>query len=152
MLLLFVCTTILLSCSTNDVVDELLGGEGSLTAKVSGSNFESLKSTVSAIDTNGILAIQGSNATGEYIRINLMNYKGVGTYKTGDAISNVNSIAYGTLTPLASWMSTFDIGNGTIEITEDTDSNIKGTFSFLGYNGKTDSKEVTEGKFNALKN
>ncbi len=152
-LMLFAFVSILLSCEGND---EDLGinttNEGSLTANVAGTNFESLKATTSAIITNGIAAIQGSNSKGEYIRITLSSYNGVGTYKTGDALSNTNSIGYGTVSPIVAWTSTFDIGTGTIEITEDTATTVSGTFTFLGYNGPNDRKEVKEGKFSAPKN
>jgi len=47
-------------------------------------------------------------------------------------------------------VSTFDIGSGTITITEDDDNHVKGTFSFTGV-GQSTSKQITEGKFNAPK-
>ena len=79
-LLLFAFVSILVSCG--DTTDEDLGitGEGSLSATVDGAAFTSLKATTSAIITNGIAAIQGSNASGDYIRINLTSYTGIGTY------------------------------------------------------------------------
>ncbi|MFC4267394.1 DUF6252 family protein [Polaribacter marinivivus] len=153
-ILFFAFVAVLVSCS--DATDEDLGltGEGTFTAKVDGTDFASLKATVGATVTNSVAAIQGSNAGGEYIRVNIMNYTGVGTYKTGDALTNVNSIQYGTVNPIAAWISTFDIGNGTIEITEDTSTTISGTFSFTGLNSNDNnsSKMVTEGKFSAPKN
>jgi hypothetical protein len=148
---LIMCLSVLISCGGSD--DDLgLSGEGSLTAKVAGTSFTSLPVSVSAAITNGIAAIQGSNSSGEVIRINIASYSGVGTYKTGDAISNLNSLSYGTISPVAFWTSTFDIGSGTIEITEDTATMVSGTFSFTGYNGASNTKQVTEGKFNAPKN
>lgn len=146
--------SILISCS--DSTDEDLGltGEGTFTAKVDGTDFASLKATVGATVTSGVAAIQGSNAGGEYIRINIANYNGVGTYKTGDALTNTSSISYGTVNPVAAWMSTFNIGNGTIEITSDTATEISGTFTFTGVNASAgnSTKTVTEGKFSAPKN
>ena len=150
-LLLFMCLSIVISCS--DATDDDLGltGEGTFTAKVDGTSFTSLKATVSAVITNGVAVIGGSNANGDYIRITISNYNGIGTYKTGNAISNTNSILYGSLNPFANWSSTFDIGSGTIEITEETPTKVSGTFTFLGYNGPSDRKEVTEGTFSATK-
>ncbi|MGK0414280.1 MAG: hypothetical protein ACJA1B_002503 [Polaribacter sp.] len=150
--ILFVCLSVLISCGNSTDDDLGLSGEGSLNAKVAGTTFTSLSATVGATVTNGIAAIQGSNSSGEVIRINISSYLGVGTYKTGDAISNLNSLSYGTITPVAFWTSTFDIGSGTIEITEDSATTVSGTFTFLGYNGPSDRKEVTEGKFSAPKN
>lgn len=152
-LLLFTCISILMSCS--DATDDDLGttGEGTFSANVAGTTFTSLKVSVGAQVTNGVAAIQGSNSQGNYIRINIANYNGVGTYKTGDALANVNSISYGTINPIAMWMSTFDLGTGTIEVTEDTSTTISGTFSFTGFNASDNSsKNVTEGKFSAPKN
>ena len=83
-----------------------------------------------------------------------MNYNGVGTYKTGDSASNTSSMIYGTVNPVASWTSTFTIGNGTITVTEETDAAVKGTFSFTGENNSSSAvttKTVTEGTFNAPK-
>lgn len=154
--LIFVFTIILGILSCSDSSDEEIGlsGEGTLTAKVDGSNFEALSVAVGATISNNVVAIQGSNSEGEYIRLNISNYNGVGTYTTGNSISNVSSAMYGLVNPVIAWVSTFDIGSGTIEITEDTDSAIKGTFSFTGVNsdGNTTSKTVTEGNFNAPKN
>ncbi|MCI2229722.1 DUF6252 family protein [Polaribacter sp. MSW13] len=152
-LTLFIFAAILFSCS--DSTDEELGltGEGSLTAKIDGNDFASLKSTVAATVSNQVAAIQGSTSGGDYIRINIMNYTGVGTYNTGDAITNVNSISYGTISPITTWMSTFNIGNGTIKITEDTSTTMSGTFSFTGINSNAgnSTKTVTEGEFSAPK-
>ena len=151
--LLMCLSVFVISCS--DATDEDLGtnGEGTFTANVAGTDFESLKVTVGAQVTNGVAAIQGSNSQGNYIRINIASYTGVGTYKTGNALSNLNSISYGTISPVAMWMSTFDIGSGTIEITEDTDSTISGTFSFTGFNASDSStKNITNGSFSAPKN
>lgn len=153
-LLLFAFVSVLVSCS--DSTDEELGltGEGTFTAKVDGTDFASLKATVGATVSGSVAAVQGSKSDGEYIRINITNYTGVGTYKTGDALTNVNSIIYGTLTPNESWTSTFNIGSGTIEITGDTATTLTGTFSFTGVNANAgnSTKVITEGKFSAPKN
>lgn len=154
--LIFAFTLLLGISSCSDSTDEDLGlsGEGSLTAKIDGSNFEALSVAVVATISNNVAAIQGSNSEGEYIRLHISNYNGVGTYTTGNSISNTNSAMYGTVNPVISWVSTFDIGSGTIEVTEETDSFINGTFLFTGINsdGNTTSKTITQGTFNAPKN
>lgn len=152
--LLLVCVSVFVSCSDADDDDLGLSGEGTFTAKVDGADFASLKATVGASITSNTASIQGSNAGGEYIRISIMNYSGVGTYKTGDAVNNTNIIQYGTVNPVAAWVSTFNLGNGTIEVTEETSTTISGTFSFTGINSSAgnSSKTVTEGKFSAPKN
>jgi hypothetical protein len=150
-LLLISFVSVIISCS--DTTDEDLGitAEGSFSAKVDGVTFTSLKVAVGATVTNGIAAIQGSNSGGDYIRLNIMNYTGIGTYKTGNSLTNVNSISYGTIDPIATWVSTFNIGDGTIEITGDTSTTITGTFSFTGISDGKTNKTVTEGKFSAPK-
>ena len=149
-LLLFL--SLLISCGGTD--DDLgLSGEGSFSAKVDGKDFTSLAMTAGSSVSNNVLAVQGSNADGVYIRINIMNYNGVGTYVTGDSFSNTSTMIYGTLKPIESWVSTFTSGVGTITITEDTAKAVKGTFSFTGVNTELSvkSRTITEGKFNAPK-
>lgn len=152
-IILLTLVSVLFSCSSATDDDLGLGGEGTLTAKVDGTDFASLKITVGATVTSGVAAIQGSNASGEYIRLNIVNYTGVGTYQTGNSLSNTNSASYGTVNPIKAWVSTFDIGSGTIEITSDDATSISGTFSFTAVNsdGTTTTKQITEGKFNAPK-
>ncbi|QTD36709.1 hypothetical protein JL193_11230 [Polaribacter batillariae] len=150
-LLLFL--SVLVSCGGSDE-DLGISGEGSLSAKIDGTAFTALSSAVASSTSNNVLAVQGSNSNGVYIRINIMNYNGVGTYKTGDSASNASSMIYGTVNPVVAWASTFTIGEGTITVTEDTDTAVKGTFSFTGENNSSSAvtiKKVTEGTFNAPK-
>jgi len=132
------------------------GGSGSefLTAKVNGTNFEAAQSPaviVAASVNNDVLAVHGGKNDGETIRISIFNYDGVGTYYTGDNITNVNSLMYLTLTPSATWTSTFDIGSGTIEITSDNGTTVEGTFSFEGFNAQdSTTKNITNGSFKAI--
>lgn len=151
---LFMSLSIALACS--DANDDDLGttGEGTLTANVDGSAFSSLNITAGAVVTNGVAAIQGSTSDGTYIRINIANYNGKGTYAIGSSLTDMTSLSYGTIKPaIAAWLASSLIPNssGTIEITDDTDSSISGTFSFTGYND-TDKKVITDGKFNVPKN
>jgi hypothetical protein len=134
--------------------DTDVAAEGSLTAKVDGVDYASLKTTVSAVFNNGVAAIQGSNSEGDYIRINIINYTGIGSYKTGDLIANPNSVTYGKVAGNAAWVSTFNFGDGTIEVTGDNDTTITGTFTFTGINSSDNNstKTLTEGKFSAPKN
>lgn len=154
--ILLFATLLWVSCASND--DNPDGSEGGefLTAKVNGTNFSSFEDSIGAsIGTGGagdVLAVQGSNTGGDYIRINLTSYTGIGTYTIGNSITNVSSIAYGSVTPLGAWTSTFDIGNGSVEITDDNSDFVEGTFSFTGINNSDNTtKNVTEGKFKAKK-
>lgn len=140
-----------MACSEDDPTEGTNGG-ATLSAKVDGTGFTSLEATIGAVVNSGVLAVQGSDASGKYIRINITSYNGKGTYKAGDALSNTNLMMYGTVTPIKAWATTFNFGTGTVTITEDTSTHIKGTFSFDGYEaGDKTTKKITEGTFNAPK-
>jgi hypothetical protein len=136
---------IMFSCSSNDSGLEGSGGK-SLSVKIDGNSFKAAGLTTSAIVTNGILTVQGGKSNGETVRLTIMNYTGAGTYTTGDNLSNMNSMNYITLTPIATWSSTFNIGSGTLVVSSDSGSKVEGTFEFVGVNGNA-SKNFTEGKF-----
>jgi len=142
-------TLVFVACGSSG--DDPTSGSGTLTAKVDGTSFSSLKASVGATEVANIITIQGSDASGNFIKITINPYSGTGTYTTGDAISNLSSLIYGTINPVAAWSSVFDSGEGTITITDDDDNHVKGTFSFVGYKGSNDRKSITEGKFNAPK-
>lgn len=134
------------------------GGNGNgaaefLTAKVDGADFEAAQDPaviVAATVANGVLAVQGGQNDGQTIRATINGYDGPGTYETGNNIANPNSLMYVTISPVASWMSTFDIGSGTLTVTSDDGETIEGTFSFEGYNAEDmTTKNITEGSFKA---
>ncbi|MEM7186781.1 MAG: DUF6252 family protein [Bacteroidota bacterium] len=130
------------------------GGTEFLTAKVDGVDFEAAQDPaviVGATVSNNVLAFQGGKNNGETIRGTINDYNGVGTYVTGNDISNPNSLTYLTLTPTATWISTFNIGSGTVEVTFDDGNTIEGTFSFDGFNAQDQTtKSVTQGNFKAV--
>lgn len=130
------------------------GGTEFLTAKVDGTDFEAAQDPaiiVGATVSNNIMAFQGGKNNGETIRGTINDYNGVGTYLTGNDISNLNSLGYITLTPVAAWTSTFDIGSGMIEVTFDDGNTIEGTFTFEGFNAQDQTtKTVTQGNFKAI--
>jgi len=159
--LVLVCTTVLFTaCKSDDNNNEEEGGQGGgggtefLTAKVDGVDFEAaqdLAVIVGAQVSGSVLAFQGGKNNGETIRGTINDYNGVGTYRTGNDISNVNSLSYITLTPIAAWTSTFNIGSGTLEVTSDDGTTIEGTFTFEGFNGSDQTtKTITQGNFKAI--
>lgn len=155
-------TTIFSSCSS----DSSGGGGGSaslgtVNAKVAGSNFSSMtvatfatKQTFGGVTT---IIVQGSDATGKAIQMTLSGATvGTGTFEISDTAS-LSAIASYTETnisnPSASqtWAAPYEGSGvtGSITITEITDTNIKGTFTFTGKNQSgTDTKQITEGTFN----
>jgi hypothetical protein len=150
------------SCSSEDDND---GGNDNgdefLTATIDGNGFSAAQSPaviIGAQSTNGILSVQGGDNTGNTVSMAVMNYTGVGTYVTGDVISNTNFIQYltisGTPSTWASGLSSAALGTlmpGTIEVTSDDGTTVEGTFSFEGYNGADmTTKVVTNGEFKAI--
>lgn len=129
------------------------GGAEFLTAKVNGANFEAAQDPaviVSATTSNNVLTLHGGQNDGQTIRATINGYTGAGTYTTGDSLNNTNSLSYITINPVATWMSTFNIGSGTITVTSDNGTTIEGTFAFDGFNATDQStKNITEGSFKA---
>lgn len=157
--LMLFSTVLFTACNKNS--DDGGGEEGEntsgteyLTAKVDGTDFEAAQDPaviVSATVGNNVLSFQGGKNNGETIRGTINGYSGVGTYRTGNDISNPNSLNYITLNPTANWGSTFNIGSGTVEITMDDGTTIEGTFSFEGLNADDQTtKNITQGNFKAL--
>ncbi len=156
-LLLMIAAVSFTACSNND--DDNNDGDGNtgeeyLTAKVDGVNFEAAQTPaviVSATNQNGVLVVQGGQNDSQTIRINIFNYNGVGSYTSGDNITNTNSMSYSTLSPVVSWVSSLDTGSGTLQVTSDDGTTIEGTFSFEGYNSEDGTtKNITDGKFKAI--
>ncbi|MEM7087586.1 MAG: DUF6252 family protein [Bacteroidota bacterium] len=159
--LVMLCMAVMFTaCKSDDNNNEeeqgAQGGNGTefLTAKVDGVDFEAAQDPaviVSATVSNNVMAFQGGKNNGETIRGTINDYNGVGTYQTGNDISNPNSLSYVTLTPVAAWTSTFNIGSGTVEVTSDDGTTIEGTFSFEGFNGADQTtKTITQGNFKAI--
>jgi hypothetical protein len=155
-------TTLLSSCSSSDGG----GGGGSaalgtLKAKVAGSNFTSMSAatfaTKQVVGGTTTIIIQGSDASGKAVQLILNGTDGTaGTFEISDTagISAIASYIEANISnPMASqtWAAPYDGSGaaGSITISEITDTNVKGTFTFTGkiQNG-TDTKAITDGAFN----
>jgi hypothetical protein len=135
--------------------------EGTISAKVDGNTITTLAIATNAtiIGSAGfqLLALSGADATGKQLTVSISSYAGAGTY--GD---NPNDGPFATFTYTAldlnnpsssnnTWIAPYEDDqstNGTITITEQTATKIKGTFSFKGKNIPGAFKEVTNGSFN----
>lgn len=149
-LTLIVYSLIFIGCSGDDDSGSSGNGDGSFTALVDGTAFEAFDEAIGASISGSAFIVQGSDKNGNAIRLNVVNYNGTGTYKTGDNIANVNSANYITLSPVGNWSSTFNIGSGTINVTSIANGFAEGTFTFSGYNAEDKTtKNVTDGKFKA---
>lgn len=158
---LFIATS---SCSNDD---DASGGNnnaasGTLTAKVDGTSFRSMEISSSATLANtgstSNLIIIASNSDGNAFAITIFGYTGPGTYGLTGADPLVTNVASYTETDLSNisnptteiWQAPYDSTDvGSVTITEETDSNVKGTFSFSckNVNGDNSVKNVTEGAF-----
>ena len=150
------------SCSSSDDGgDNGSAGAGTITAKIEGSDFTSLKMTsMATVVTAGgqtTLTMQG-NTSSQAINMIVNGYDGVGTYQISD--SNVFIIASyiepDVNNPLNSqtWSAPFQDSGvvGEIKISEETETNIIGTFHFTCKNSNDGStKSITEGSFNLEK-
>ncbi len=121
---------VLTSCNKDDddpVTFPTGSGDYFLNAKINDANYaNSAYFAPTAAVTNGVLAIQSSNDGGNSIQIRVENYTGVGTYNVGGDVT-AGYVNYTTLTPFKAYTSVR--GTGTVEITEVTGTDIKGTFS-----------------------
>ena len=160
-------TAMVASCSSDDDNNTDDGGAGGggdelFTAVIDGADFAASTDQASLIggsltSSGGSMTFvaQGSTNTGDFINIAIINYDGVGSYRTGDVITNANTIQYGEVSGGANiWgsnLATAALGTlepGTIEITSQSDTGAQGTFSFEGYNAAQETtKTVTQGKF-----
>jgi len=152
------------SCSKSD--DDGGGGgnaaSGTLVAKVDGTSYQSMEISSSATLANDgqNLIIIASNSDGNAFAMTIFGYTGTGTYEfTGANITVTNTAAYTEVdvsNPTAPeiWQAPYDATLvGTISISEETDTKVKGTFEFTckNVNGDQSIKNITEGSFDLSK-
>lgn len=157
LVLMAVVAVSLTSCKKDD--DGGGGGSaasGTVSAKVNGSNFNSMEMASFATLSSGTLILQGSNAAGEGISIVMNNYDGVGTYEFTDS----NVFVVGTYIEVdvnnpmnaQTWTAPYQDSGivGELKISEKTDTKIMGTFNFTAKNSGGDGslRNVTDGSFN----
>ena len=141
----------LVACNNDDDSDDSAMNTAAefLTAKVDGVDFSAMEVSVTATISNNVLSLIGGDSSGNTFQITMQNYTGVGTYITGDVVTNSNAMSYITITPVALWSSTFDTGSGILEVTSDDGSILEGTFEFLGYKDPSTRILFSDGKFKA---
>lgn len=158
----------LTSCSKDDNGGD--GGNaasGTLTAKVDGISYQSMEISSSAtLATAGSvknLVIIASNSDGNAFAITIFGYTGEGTYEiTGANVGGVTAsytetdvnLSNPTASTTEVWQAPYDNSSvGSISISEESDTNVKGSFSFKckNVNGDSSIKNVLEGSFNLSK-
>lgn len=163
LLLMTVSLVTLASCKSDD--DGGGGGDapsGTLTATIDGSNFQSIDISSSAtVANNGQnLIIIASNSDGNAFSMSVFGYSGPGTYPIGGGANITNTGSYSeTDVDLSNpqnstteiWQAPYDDTMvGEINISEETDSKVIGTFNFSCKNvgGDQSIKNITTGSFN----
>lgn len=167
--MLFVMTVSLVTISSCKSDDD--GGapgtapSGTLTASVDGGSFQSLDISSSATVSNGgqNLTIIATNSDGNAFAINIFGYSGPGTYPLGGDVNIFNSASYSetdvdlnnpTNSTTEIWQAPYnDTQVGEINISEETDTNVTGTFNFTAknVNGDQSEKTITNGSFDLSK-
>lgn len=169
MLLIMVTSMVsLTSCSSDDDGGGSGGsgggtaGSGTLTAKVDGNNYQSVRIASSATIANAgsasNLIIIAANSSGKSFAITILGYEGPGTYRVGGG-ANISTTASYQETDVSDpqnpsteiWQAPYDDTEvGEIIVTDETDSKVKGTFNFRCKNvaGDNSEKNITDGSFN----
>ncbi len=143
----------LTSCSKDDDnnawVPTPAAGDYYMKSKVDGNDYNnSAYFAPSATLNAGVLMIQSSTDGGNSMQIQIPNFDGVGVYNSGGNVLANGYINYMTLTPLRTYTSVR--GSGRVEVTEVTETYIKGTFSAVAPENQetpTASVTITEGDF-----
>lgn len=155
-LLLFVFIAVGLSlgsCKKKDDenADPSLSG-GSLSARIDGADWNA-SLAVQAVNSNGVLSVTGSDASSKQLQITVINPTGAGEYQLGGNMTNQNSGRWTAgVNTNQTYTTTVGLGSGTVNISELTDTNVKGTFSFTAANSDEEQVSVTDGTFSAAFN
>lgn len=123
---------------------------GSLSCKVAGTAWTASLAVV-ATNSGGVLTVTGSDSNAKQCQVIVYNPDGTGTYTLGGSMTNPSTGRWTeSLDPnTGTYTTSMGLGTGTVEITELTDTSIKGTFSFTAKNLEQTDISITEGSFNA---
>jgi len=160
-MMMLVVSSLSISCKSDD--DGGGGGSaaaGTISAKVDGSQFNSVEMATFASINSGSIQIQGNTGgtSSKAIVMTIVGYDGVGTYPIGGG-ANVFTVASYVETEVdlsnptnpevVTWSAPYDDSvAGEINISEVTDTKVKGTFSFTAKAEGGSTKTITEGSFN----
>ncbi len=150
------------SCKSDD--DGGGGGgaaSGTITAKVDGTTVSTIELTTAAQISGGSLMITGNDGgspNNKAFQLSITSLDGTGTYPIGGGANVFNIASYTEINvsdPMNAqiWQAPYDDTQvGEINISELSDSRVKGTFSFRGKNADGNIKNITEGSFNVALN
>ena len=150
---------ILNSCSSDS--SDSSGGSDFITAKIDGvdfsSSFNELILTNSFEPPYRLLEVRGTsnNETQDFIRITLSSYLEPGVYNLPDEDHLLLGFQFAKLAGEGEdvWTASGNYDNtfGTVTITQETDTQIKGTFSFNALGVDNSTIQVTDGQFSLNK-
>lgn len=145
------------SCSSDDGGGSVSAGAGTISAKVDGKTVTTIQAGTTASVNGSFVMLSGTTMSQEAFTIVIYDYNGAGTYSviTGNDLGavftyskiNIND----PLNTSNTWYAPLDETtgtSGTITITEESETDIKGTFSFKAINDLGTFKNVTNGSFN----
>ncbi|MEZ4795717.1 MAG: DUF6252 family protein [Flavobacteriaceae bacterium] len=163
--MLLVMTMSLVSLSSCSKDDDGGGGGsaelGTIVAKIDGASMTSVEIATFASLNSGTLQIQGNTGgtSSKAIVLTVIGFDGEGTYPLGGGANIFNVAAYQetdvdisnpTNPEVRIWQAPYDDTEvGEINVSEVTETYIKGTFSFSAKKSDDNSiKNITEGAFN----
>ncbi len=136
---------LLVSCKKDDDGGSPANSSGSISLVVDGSSW-SATLAVQGVNSNGVINVTGSDSNAEQAGVTLVGVTETGTYTISMGSPHQLRWTEG-LGQDQTYVASGVVGSGTITITELSDSKVKGTFSFTGYNTDGNTKEITDGQF-----
>lgn len=153
-LISFIGFTILSGCSKKDDDNSTPDNNStptgnSMNCKVDG-NAWSASLAVVATNTGGVLTVTGSDSNGKQCQVIIFSPSGTGSYELGNTMTNQSNGRWtGSPDPMDTYSTMLGQGAETVEITELTATNVKGTFSFTAKNSASTEVSITEGSFSS---
>jgi hypothetical protein len=151
-LIAFMATALLAGCSKDDDETEPENNNpagNTLTCTVNGTAWNASLAVV-ATNTGGVLTVTGSDSNAGQCQVIIFNPSGAGTYPLGGNLTNQSNGRWTQGTGQEDTYTTMlGQGQGTVEITELSDTKVKGTFSFTAKNSAGTEVTITEGSFSS---
>jgi len=134
------------SCKKSEDTNPITGN-GSISLSYDGTAW-SATLAVQAVNSNGVINVTGSDSDAHQAAVTLVGVSTAGTYEITSLTGNQLRWTEGLGTN-DTYSANGIVGSGSIVVEELSDTHIKGTFSFVGQNTNGDSRNITNGKFEA---
>lgn len=143
----FLFVTLLLffgSCFKTDNEDPVVT-DGQMTLKYNGNAWSATLAVVGT-NSNGTINVTGSDASAHQASVTLVDVTTTGTYEIKAGSQHQLRWTEG-ISQEETYGANGIVGSGTVTLTELSETNAKGTFSFTGVNMNGDTREITDGTF-----